>query len=122
MSTATQHLPVILLLGKKNKSQDDVDKWLAESPYLAHEASNVFQALEQISDFTVRDTPDVVFLHVDRLQDELAMLETMLETTGNPCASVLAFSDQARNNLFDSGLPGLEQQLDRLIQGISSPC
>ena len=121
MRTATKHLPVILLLGKR-KSQDAVDKWLAESRYLTHEASDVFQALEQISDFTVRDTLDVVFLHVDRLDDELHMLETMLESSENPCASVLAFSDQARNSLYDSGLPGLERQLDRLIQRPSSVC
>lgn len=114
MTSTTQHLPVILLLGKRMTSGDEVDAWLAKSPYSTCEATNVFQALEEISDFTVGTSPDVVFLHVDMLQKELEMLKNMLDTsTGDVHASVIAFPCQDQRQ--DSGLKVLAQQLERLI-------
>ncbi|HUR99116.1 MAG TPA: hypothetical protein VMZ26_13700 [Pyrinomonadaceae bacterium] len=118
MKTGTQHHPVILLLAKRSKTNDPLDAWLAESRYSAHEARDVFQALEHVSDFTVRDTTDVVYLHVERLEAEMAMLESMLATTvGDSCASVIAYSDKDERN-GDAGsddFVGLARQLDRLI-------
>ena len=118
MKTGTQHHPVILLLAKRLKTDDEVDAWLAESRYSAHEATDVFQALEQISDFTVRDTPDVVYLHVDRLESEMAMLESMLSSTaGDSFASVIAYSDKEdrSENPGCDRFVGLARQLDKLI-------
>ena len=115
MKTGTQHLPVILLLGKRMKTNDDVDTWLENSRFSALECTNVFQALEQVSDFTVREAPDVVYLHVDRIETEMQMLESMLAS--DSCASVLAFPDNEPLNDYARAdrLGGLEQKLDRLI-------
>ena len=113
-----QHLPVILLLGKRVKANDDVDMWLERSRYSTCEATNVFQALEHVSDFTVRDLPDVVYLHVERMEAEMQMLERMLmSTAGDSCASVLAFPDNEpqSDNARAERLGGLERKLDRLI-------
>lgn len=114
MRSTTQHLPVILLLGKRKANHDEIDQWLAESRYSICEATNVFQALEEISDFTVGESPDVVFLHVDRLQNELDMLENMLDTsTGDVHASVIAFP--GKGSFSDSSLNVLAHQLEQLI-------
>jgi hypothetical protein len=123
MRSGTQHLPVILLLGKRSKSQDEVDAWLAKSRYSTLEAMDVFQALEQVSDFTVRDVPDVVFLHSERLDTELEMLQHMLfSAVGEPCASVIAFPEQDTGTSVDAGgLGGLALQLDRLIPNTTQP-
>jgi hypothetical protein len=118
MNTGTAHHPVILLLGKRLKTNDEVDAWLAESRYSAYEATDVFQALEQISDFTVRETPDVVYLHVDRLDSERAMLESMLATTaGDSCASVISYCDKDERDESSNcdRFVGLARQLDKLI-------
>ena len=114
MTSTTQHLPVILLLGKRRPNHDEIDQWLADSRYSTCEATNVFQALEEISDFTVGASPDVVFLHVDRLQNELEMLENMLDTSsGDVHASIIAFPE--KGSFPDSGLGLLARQLERLI-------
>ncbi len=114
MTSTTQHLPVILLLGKRRHNHDEVDAWLAKCPYSTCEATDVFQALEEISDFTVGASPDVVFLHVDMLQKEIEMLERMLDTSsGHAHASVIAFPGQDQRQ--DCGLNVLAQQLERLI-------
>ena len=118
MTPTTLHQPVILLLGKRMNSQDEVDTWLEESPYSICEATNVFQALEQVSDFTVGKTPDVVFLHVDRIEADLAMLENiLLAANGDFHASVIAYSrpEEQRITNDTSGLGSLAQQLERLI-------
>lgn len=95
-----------------------MDAWLAESPYSTCEATNAFHALEQISDFTVGETPDVVILHVDRMEAELEMLETMLlAAKGDFHASVIAYStpESQRQPNYTSGLGDLARQLERLI-------
>jgi hypothetical protein len=117
MKSASQQLPVILLLGER-KSPDEVDDWLAESPYSTREATDVFQALEQISDFTVRDTPDVVYCHVDRLETDLETLKWMLSAdAGDRSASVITYPDRRtqKGSSPDSGINGLARQLDKLI-------
>jgi DNA-binding response OmpR family regulator len=116
MKCGTQHLPVILLVGKRKKSHDEVDAWLAESPYSADEATDVFQALERVSDFTVGETPDVVFLHVESLEDDLQLLEQMLGTSiSKPGVSVIALTDRERQADSMSGLGVLARQLNQLI-------
>src|SRR5436190_22285042 len=113
MTPTTLHQTVILLLGKRLTSQDEVDAWLAQSPYSTCEASNVFHALEQISDFTVGETPDVVFLHVDGIEAELEMLENMLlAANGDFHASVIAYPGR-ETPVQTSGLVGLASQLER---------
>ena len=110
---------MILLLGKRMSSHDEIDLWLAKSPYSTCEATNVFHALEEISDFTVGETPDVVFLHVDRVEAEREMLENMLRAAnGDFHASVIAYpgrETQKPTANDPSGLVALANQLERLI-------
>jgi hypothetical protein len=119
MTPITHHLPVVLLLGERAASHDAVDEWLAKSRFSTREAASVFQVLEQISDFTVDDTPDVVFVHVDPLDAEIEMLERMLiSSEGDLGTCVIAFSeDQTRGHSTHgvTGLHALAQRLDRLI-------
>jgi hypothetical protein len=118
MTPTTLHQPVILLLGKRRNTQDEVDTWLAESGYSTCEATDVFQVLERLSDFTVGESPDVVLLHVDR-DAEREMLENMLlATDGDFHASVIAYcgnESQRITNHDTFGLPALARQLERLI-------
>jgi PleD family two-component response regulator len=119
MTPTTFHQPVILLIGKRRANQDEVDLWLAQSGYSIYEATNVFQALEQISDFTVGETPDVVFLHLDMKEAELKTLENMLlASEGDFHASVITYSSNESQRLTNhdtSGLGDLARQLKRLI-------
>ena len=77
MEAVRQHPPVILLLGPR---LDKVDRWLECCPYSTHEAADPFEALEEISDFTVRNRPDVIFMHVDSVADELLFMQTIMAT------------------------------------------
>ena len=79
MNAVHQYSPVILLLGKRSGG-DTVDRWLLEeSSYRTWEASDVFQLLDQVSDFTVRNRPDVVFMHVGATIEEQDLIRSLIE-------------------------------------------
>ena len=119
MVSTKQHPPVILLLGERTRGSDLVDRWLAESRYSAIEAADVFQALEQISDFTLRDRPDVVFMHVDSIANGLDFVQTIVTTSADePDVPIIDFADGpvARNaDEFEKALAGLACRLDEFI-------
>jgi CheY-like chemotaxis protein len=119
MISAKQHPPVILLLGERTRGSDSIDRWLAESRYSVIEAADVFQALEQISDFTLRDRPDVVFMHVDPMANGLEFVQTIVTTAADePDVPIIDFADgpKARDAAeFEKALAGLACRLDEFI-------
>ena len=112
MEKARQHPPVILLLGTRKGNK--VDLWLERSRYSTAEVADAFQALEQISDFTVRDTPDVIFLHVDSIAKEREFLQTIVATDSNePDVPIIGFSD---DDMFgEDKILALANRLGQLI-------
>src|SRR5215207_6137271 len=116
MASATQHPPVILLVGERSNERDTIDQWLADSRYDACEATNIFEALEQLSDFTVQTRPELVFVHVVSLDADLRLLQEVTATGVNePDVPIITFGcDEARRNTASS-LAGLACELDRYI-------
>src|SRR5688572_31024174 len=95
MKTARQHPPVILLLGERTAGNNSFDEWLAKSRYSALEAVDVFQVLEHVCDFTQRDRPDVVFLHVDPVDADIQFMQTLVATAaGQPDVQIIDFADE----------------------------
>jgi CheY-like chemotaxis protein len=83
-------MPVILLMDKHSPAErKDVREWFENSRFLTLEASNVFEALEEISDFTIEKRPDVVLLDVDCCEDDLPRVRDM---TGFDDTAIMALS------------------------------
>ena len=118
MGTAKQHSPVILLLGERTRGRNSIDEWLAASRYSASEAADVFQALEQVSDFTQRDRPDVVFLHVESMVSDREFLEMLVATASSePDVPIIDFAEarSIEDESFEKAIAGLECKLDQFI-------
>ncbi|HEX6123873.1 MAG TPA: hypothetical protein VFZ23_00725 [Pyrinomonadaceae bacterium] len=118
-SASRQHAPVILLLGKRTGKSDYYDEWLAASRYSACEASDVFQALEQLSDFTLPHRPDVVFVHVDSRATDREFMHSLVATTGEPAVPIIDLTsdeplDESAED-FEEAMAGLASQLDKFI-------
>lgn len=112
MHRAKQHPPVILLLG--SHGCDGVDRWLEASRFTTSEVADAFQALEQISDFTVRDRPDVIFLHVDSIADELAFMRNIVATASNePDVPIIGISGD--ETAGSDSISSLASRLGQLI-------
>ena len=118
MIAQTQHLPVVVILDSHGKHTREIDLWLEQSRYSTCEAGDVFKALEELSDFTVRQPPDVVYLHVERVETERQILEDMLPAAFDVrCPSVIAMSESTPRpgESCESMLALLETRLDNLI-------
>lgn len=74
----TQQAPVIVLMDKDCKGErSEIRQWFEDSRFSTCEASNIFEALEQLSDFTLRNRPDVVLLDVDCCEDDLPIVQNV---------------------------------------------
>ena len=118
MNSLHQHSPVILLLGKQSCGGDTVDRWLEASRYRTWEASDVFQLLDQVSDFTVRNRPDVVFMHVGATIEEQDFARNLIEAgtgeTGFRVIDLTASTSKSERDL-NITLSTLKYQLDQFI-------
>ena len=78
-----QRPAVIVLVGKSTPGDlATVKKWLKGSRFETCEAGDIFQAIEKLSDFTVRERPEVVLLELETLAD-VTLLTGLLQDTKN---------------------------------------
>ena len=119
MDRDQRQMPVIVLMDKETSSDHStIRQWFEDSRFSTFEASNVFEALEEISDFTIERRHDVVLVDVDSCEEKLPIVRTMAGVDSLP---VLAFS--GRNNrsaasagkYFQASLGQMATQLDKLI-------
>ncbi|HKP71103.1 MAG TPA: hypothetical protein VJV05_17580 [Pyrinomonadaceae bacterium] len=98
---------------------DPLDRWLEESRYRAWEAADVFQLLDQVSDFTVRKRPDVVFLHVGGTTEELAFARSLIQAgiidSGVPVIDLVSDPAEKEMQDLDCTISVLATQLDHYI-------
>src|SRR5215210_675715 len=89
-----EHPPVIVLMEKKAVVDHDLLKqWLGTQGYLAWDAADIFDALEEIADFTVRNRPDVILVEVGSLAEDFRMIRGILENRDvGPCQPIFARS------------------------------
>jgi hypothetical protein len=119
MNASPQHSPVIVLLGSHAVDNPRLEEWLASSRFRAWEAEDVFQVLEQVTDFTVRNRPEVVFLHVGETAEEHVLTRNLIEAgTGDAGVPVIDMVSHSRSenaaDLSDT-LLDLACQLDQFI-------
>ena len=119
MNPASQHSPVILLLAKQSNATDPFDRWLEKSRYRAWEASDVFQLLDQVSDFTVRKRPDVVFMHVGASAEEedfaRSLIQASAKDAGVRVIDLVKMSSAREARNLDVTISALANQLDQFI-------
>ena len=118
MNSVHQHSPVIVLLDKLSGSGNTVDRWLEESRYRTWEASDVFQLLDQVSDYTVRNRPDVVFMHVGSTTAEQDFTRSLIEAgtceAGFHVIDLTASTSKNERDLSTT-ISTLKYQLDQFI-------
>src|SRR4051794_8193050 len=66
----------VLLLDQKAPGKRDVQEWLNKNGLVSWLANDVPHALEELSDFTVRNRPDVVLLEVALLPNSFENIES----------------------------------------------
>lgn len=67
---------IVMVEADNSNDRNDIHKWFEDSRFNVFDAINIFDALEAVSDFTVRDRPDVVLLNVDCCDNDLPLIFT----------------------------------------------
>jgi len=80
MTTEHKLSPVVVVMDNDTADCKQVRRWFEDSRFTTLEASNIFQAMGELADFTVADSPDVILLHVDSCDQELQMVLEMVES------------------------------------------
>src|SRR5688500_2273790 len=120
------HTSVILLLdGKAATDNGFVRKWFEKSRFSAIEVSDVFQALEEISDFTIRCRPDVILMEVGSLSEDFPVIKNVIQTSlsAQPECPIFAFSNSGeiidKKENFEINFSQLEARLNEIIPNLS---
>lgn len=79
MKQAGGKQPLILLVDELTEDSNSIKNWLNDNSYQTQEAANIFEAIEEISDFTVRECPDVILLSINPLSTDLKLVEEMFD-------------------------------------------
>ena len=115
------HLPVILLLEKgASANADYVRSWLHESRFLTCEAVDAFDALEELSDFTVRERPDVIILNDDPSGNQGEFLRELVQTApGERDPAIISMSEicqmTGQDDFYARDLGQVAARLEKLI-------
>ena len=84
----------IILVDKKNQSSGNLGAWLTKGGFITRRANDLGQAIEALSDFTVRLRPDIVLLEVSSLARDFDSLQSAFQLSSqNDDIVVLALSD-----------------------------
>jgi DNA-binding response OmpR family regulator len=114
------HTPIILLLDQKRFDNAFVKTWFEKSRFKAVEAANVFQLLEEVSDFTVRKCPDVIILEAGSLLHDFSLLKDMLHISQDEIGMpVFILSNEEKvpqqEEFFKGDLTQLSAELDKIV-------
>lgn len=88
------HRSVILLVEECSQENSLIKDWLESNNFSIRETTNVYDALDEISDFTIDRCPDVFMLPVGSPANDFATIEELVQTysdTGD--IFVTTFSD-----------------------------
>lgn len=92
MATSTAHPPVIFVVENNFKTKKaHVREWLDHSRFIAGAAHEIFEILDDISDFTNECRPDVYMIEVDSLSSDLPGIRQFVQMTAMHEVPVVAY-------------------------------
>ena len=116
MDSAQKNMPVIVLMDKEcSGDQAMIRQWFEDSRFSTCEASNVFEALEHLSDFTLSKRPDVVLLDVDCCDDELPLVREVSDLPVMAVSGNTADRSKKAGKFYNSNFGQLVSRLNELI-------
>lgn len=107
-------LPVVLMIDSGlTAERRALAEWLENSPFSACNAVDIFDAINEIADFTVKERPDVIVLDTEACHENLSLLRSVFQT------EILKLSqNRPRPNArdcFEGDLAAVTDRLKKLI-------
>lgn len=79
MKQKINHQSIILLVEECSKENGLIKDWLESNNFSTRETTNVYDALDEISDFTIDRCPDVFMLPVSSPANDFATVEELVQ-------------------------------------------
>lgn len=117
-NTKERSLPVILLIDKGMTTERRVlAAWLANSRFSACDALDMFEAIGELADFTVRNDPDVIVLNTEPCAENVELIRSLLREESGSDPEILTLSSRGAEDqeCFVGDLPAVTARLDALI-------
>lgn len=109
-------MPVIVLMDRETSGDHPmIREWFENSRFATYEASNVFEALEQLSDFTIQCRPDVVLLDVESCDDELPLMTDLADLPTVKISGERRKGRLTSGSYYQADLGKVASQLNKLI-------
>jgi ribosomal protein S18 len=111
---------IVMFDGKSSADNEFIKNWFKNSRFSTNETTDIFQAIEEISDFTVSARPDVVLLEVDSIEKDYKTVREMTNyLSENGKFPIFALSDAGKivndRECFEGNLKKVEARLERII-------
>jgi DNA-binding response OmpR family regulator len=123
MPAEHKYAPVVLMIEKDNTGAGRAAReWIENSRFQACDADNIFEALEGMSDFTVRNRPDVIVLDVESCCNDFQRVRNAFDTQAGGHVPILALSGKPVNSkdCFQGDLAAVASRLERIIPNTCS--
>jgi len=114
------NLPVIVLLEGCSGNNESIKTWLDGSRFDTRKVDDIFQMIEEITDFTVAVPPQVLIMEIDNFFDgDLAQIsEVVRSSSGIADLPIFAVTPQrkfADGNFHGVDIDQLKNKLNRLL-------
>ena len=117
---ANYSMVIVLINEKSGQEIEFAKKWFANSRYDCREVTNIFQAMEEIDDFTTSHRPQVILLPINLLAGEFMLLKNTARCFSNhQSISFMALSGANKivnhHDCFEGTLSELKKKLNEII-------
>jgi hypothetical protein len=112
--------PVVLLIDSKPATETRaIKEWLDQGRFQTRHATDVFEVMEEITDFTVRQCPDVILLELNKNSHHSAR-QLLGDSSGCPgSVEIFALAEvpetTGATTAAQGSFPRLRAKLDELI-------
>jgi hypothetical protein len=123
MKKKNSHSTVLLLLASQPQPQiASLKRWFREHRFLTCETTDIYQALEDISDFTTASRPDVVLLEISSFVKDFPVIRKLVQPlSGSGDVKIVAINDSGtildENDCFVGSLKQIKTELGKIIPG-----
>lgn len=126
MKQKVNHQSVILLVEECSKENVLIKNWLESNNFSTRETKNIYDALDEISDFTVDHCPDVFMLPVSSPVNDFATIEELVQIySESGDIFVTTFSDAdgigVNRDAFSQQFSNAKTNIDVLLRAAVAP-
>ena len=113
-------MPVVVMIEEgENAEGQTAREWMENSRFNTTEAEDMFEALEEMGDFTTGFRPDVILLDVENCRTDLPIIRGTFESIHESEVPIMAISGSEESSVdrgaFEGNLEAVVAHLDEII-------